>query len=263
MNSHRMGAWRPFNQATRIALVAALMSLALGACTKKAAEPEQAPEVEEVVMTGVAPTKFAVVWTFKTVEKSLIDQNVATQSMQLRDLTKSGTAEAIYFDTKPTGDQALGYPSISFVVNAKSPEAAKAILDEMVFVKKDISEYALHPVGDRWLEESPTAAANTNSGRRFVTVWTTSSGTGVKDKINELAPRQSDAIQNLWRAGVVENVYFDAVGVLSENNTQDFVLFVRANTEAAARKIVDALPFSKAGLATYEIHQVGAPLDLR
>lgn len=269
MNSHWMGAWRPFNQATRIALVAALMSLALGACTNKAAEPEQAPEpeqaaeVEEVDMTGVDPTKFAVVWTFKTVEKSLIEQNVATQTMQLRDLAKSGTAEAVYFDTKPTGDQALGYPSISFVVNAKSPDAAKAILDEMVFVKKGISEYSLHPVGDRWLEQSPATGANTNSGRRFVTVWTTSSGPGVKDKLNELAPRQSDAIQNLWRAGALENVYFDAVGVLRENNTQDFVLFVRANTEAAARKIVEALPFSKADLATYQIYQVGAPLEFR
>ncbi len=74
-------------------------------------------------------------------------------TVQLRDLAKSGTAEAIYFDITPTGDQALGYPSIAFVV---------------------------------------------------------------KGKLNELAPRQSDAIQNLWRAGVVENVYFDAVDDLSE-----------------------------------------------
>lgn len=263
MNSHSMGAWRPLSEATRIALVATLLSVALGACTKKAAEPEQAPEVDEVVMTGVDPTRFAVVWTWKTVEKSLINQNVAAQTMQLRDLAKSGTAEVIYFDTTPIGDQALGYPSIAFVLKAKSPEAAKAILDEMVFVEKDIAEYSIHPVGDRWLEESPAAAANTNSGLRFVTVWTTSSGPGVKDKINELAPRQSDAIQDLWRAGAVENVYFDAVGVLRENNTQDFVLFVRANTEAAARKIVDALPFSKEGLATYEVYQVGVPLEFR
>lgn len=263
MKSHWTGSWRPLNEATRIALVATLMSVALGACTKKAAEPEQAPEVDEVVMTGVDPTKFAVVWTWKTVEKSLIDQNVAAQTVQLRDLAKNGTAEAIYFDTKPTGDQAVGYPSIGFVINAKSPDAAKAILDEMVFVKKDISKYAIHPVGDRWLAQSPAAAANLGSGLRFVTVWTTASGPGVKDKINDLAPAQSDAVQNLWRAGVVENVYFDAVGVLRENNTQDFVLFVRADTEAAAKTIVDALPFSKAGLATYEIHQVGFPLDFR
>ncbi len=261
MTNHCIRGRGSLKVATRIVLTVGLLSVALGACKSKTGEPQKSKD-EKVVMTGVEPTRFAAVWKWKTVEKSIIEQNVGTQLAELKELAKQGIVEAIYFDTQPKRAGALGYPSIGFIVKAKSPEAAKGILDQMVFVQKNISQYELHPVGDRWLEQSP-AAASVEAAQRYVTVWTTATGPGVRDKLNKLAPTQSDAVQDLWRAGSVENVYFDAVGVLRENDTQDFVFFVRANTEAEAKEILEKLPFYQEGLATYEIHRVGVLLDLR
>lgn len=247
--------------AMRIAFTIGVLATLAAGCTSQKAEPETSKN-DDTVMTGTGPTKFATVWTWKIVEKSLIDDNVATQAMQLQELAKKGVVEAIYFDTQPKGTAAVGYPSIGFVVNAKSLADAKSLLDEMPFVQKDIATYALYPVGDRWLEESP-AADRVEAAQRYVTVWTTSKASGTKEKIGALASAQSDAVQDLWRAGIVENVYFDAIGVLRENDTQDFVFFVRANTEADAKSIVEKLPFYKEKLADYEIHRVGVLLDLR
>lgn len=250
---------------TQLTASATLLAIVSLGCTADGrTEPKKAEPTTVVVAEGsdgiVTPTKFAAVWSWVNAEKNLIDANVARQALQIRNLAHEGTVESVYFDTSPPADAAIGYPSIGFVVNAKSEAAAKALLDQTVFVEKQISTYTLHPVGDKWLGQPPTGGAVGRVARRFVTVWTTTRGPDVQARIDELATTQTDAILELWRSGVIENVYFDGAGVYQDNDTVDFVFFVRAQTEEMARKVADSLPFTSAGLAKYEVHQVGAPL---
>lgn len=243
----------------------AMLAVAGFACTSESKTESKTTAAAAAVPVaegepGLAPTKFAVVWSWVNADKALIDAHVAHQSLQLRNLAAQGTAESVYFDTTPTGDDAIGYPTIGFILNAKSEAAARELLDQMVFVEKRIADYTLHPVGNKWLGAPPAGGPPGTAPDRYVTVWTTTPGPDVQPRIDELAPTQTEEVLELWRSGTIENVYFDAVGVYQDNDTVDFVYFVRAKSESDARSVADGLPFTKAGLATYEIHEVGVPL---
>lgn len=94
---------------------------------------------------------YAVVWKWKTKDMALVDEKLNNQIAQLSNLWTEVIVENNYFEQYPKTDSFGNYPGISFFIKAPTEAKAKKILDEMIFVKHDISEYAIYPVGPKWL----------------------------------------------------------------------------------------------------------------
>ncbi|RLD25331.1 MAG: hypothetical protein DRI54_05090 [Bacteroidetes bacterium] len=208
--------------------------------------------------TEFGKQNYAVVWKWKTDDKELVDANLVDQANQLTELWKDGVIENAYFETQPTSNSFDNYPGISFFIKATTEENAKMILDEMIFVQKGISEYLLYPVGTRWLGRKEEAK---QSGHKtWVSVWSTGvdhNSKASKKEVEDNAQAQTDAIMELWKTGVIENVYFDIEGTQTRNKVTDFVMFINANSESEARDVMNSLPFYKKNIAHYQLFSVG------
>lgn len=60
----------------------------------------------------------------------------------------------------------------------------------------------------------------------------------------------------MYEKGLVENIYLDLEDAKSPKS--DFVLFVNANDEKQAKKILNDFPFSKENIYNYKLYPVGA-----
>lgn len=210
--------------------------------------------------TGYMINNYAVVWKWKTKDVALVDEHKVDQTKQLSDLWMEGIVENIYFEQQPKTDGFENYPGISFFIKAPSEAKAKKILDEMIFVKNNISEYAIHPVGTKWLGRNEDVIKERSITKSWVSVWSTRVDHNSKmsmSEVTENAKEQSDIILKLFNEGLVENVYFDIAGTQKQNEVTDFVMFVNANTEAEGREILDNLPFAKKNIAHYQLFSVG------
>jgi len=103
-----------------------------------------------------APQTFAVVWEWSTEDRDMVNSNLAAQTTQLIDLWRSGIVENVYFNTETKFADDRPMPEVVFFIKAENEEEAKKLLDEMIFVKKNIAKYELHPVGVLWLTKHET-----------------------------------------------------------------------------------------------------------
>jgi len=96
-----------------------------------------------------AKQSFVVVWISKgsDEEMSLNAKQNAEETLKLYD---NGIIENAYMSPQIIEGTKEGYPVIYFI-NAKDHKSAKAILDELHFVKMDLATYELRPVGNFWL----------------------------------------------------------------------------------------------------------------
>lgn len=202
---------------------------------------------------------YAVVWSWLTKDAALVEENVVAQADQLTELWKKDLIENAYFNTEPS-DQLANNPDISFFIKTASEEKAHNLMDDMIFVKKGISEYKLYPVGTKWLGRNTDDIWEGNTKNSYVSIWSTRVDHNSKmsmEEVKENAKAQSDRILELWNEGQVENVYFDIVGTQERNDVTDFVMFVNADSEQDARAMLDDLPFSKKNIAHYQLEPVG------
>ena len=94
---------------------------------------------------------FAVVWNFVSADKDLINNNLADQAAETLALWKQGTIENVYMNTEAQTADLGKMTNVTYFIKAKDREAATLILDQQTFVKKQIAEYQLFPVGFLWL----------------------------------------------------------------------------------------------------------------
>ncbi len=93
---------------------------------------------------------FAAVWA-NTGDKELIEKNVEAQFEETTQLWSKGIIENAYFASEAAYKRASKVPGMAYFVNAATEDEARAILDNMIFVKKGIATYRLFPVGTFWL----------------------------------------------------------------------------------------------------------------
>ena len=198
---------------------------------------------------------FAVVWNWKTNDKQLMDKYLLSVSDEMNELWKNDVIENIYFHSDASKESGY-FPNISFFLKAKSQKKAENILNDLILVKKGLADYKIYPVGAKWLGRATEAIHNKGVTGSFVAVWTTPKKID-PDTDSEVIMAQADAIMKLYKAGVIENVYFDVEGTQTANNITDFVFFINTKTKDEAKKICDNLPFSLKKKATYKLQDVG------
>ncbi len=199
---------------------------------------------------------YAVVWNWITNDKQLFEDNAVTISNELVDLWKKDIIENAYFNSEAEFNDSQQFPNISFFIKAKSKREAKEILNELTVVQKNISKYSIYPVGTKWLGRQKEEIYERGITKSWVSVWTTLGFESVAEP-DELVKEQNDTMIDLWKKGVVENVYFDIEGASVRNEKTDFVFFVNTNTKEEAKEILDDLPFTKEGVASYLLFPVG------
>ena len=239
-----------------------LFVLGCGNETKKAksGKATEASKSTAIKSTEFGKTNYAVVWSWTTADEQLVSENTAQISKELTDLWKKGIIENVYYDSEAKADKLGYFPNISFFLRAKSEQEANAILDELTIVRKGISKYNIHPVGTKWLGRNEAAIDKNGITKSWVAVWATSvdhNSEFSKNEVKQNAKEQSDAVISLWDQGLVENVYFDIMGIQQKNDITDFVLFINAASETEARDILNSLPFYKKNIAQYQLFSVG------
>ena len=106
---------------------------------------------------------------------------------------------------------------------------------------------------------SSAHAAETQSRSTFAVVWTID--TENVELFNGTIGLHATKVLELWRDGVVENVYFDTENrhdVLHKGDPARVMFFIKATSDAEAKKILNELPLVKKKVATYTLFPVGA-----
>ncbi|UJH68838.1 hypothetical protein [Allomuricauda sp. SCSIO 65647] len=200
----------------------------------------------------VRTQNYAVVFNWATQDEKLVMENTVPQSDQLLALWKDSTVENVYYDAKAQYDKFSYFPNITFTLKAEDKTAAKAILNDLVMVKKGIATYTIHPVGTLWLKRDAKKIEQRGLTSSYVAVWNTN-----KKPDMDITKKQNDAVLELYNEGAIENVYFDIEGTQKQNQKTDFVFFVNADSEEGAKAIIDDLPFVKEQIASYQLYPVG------
>jgi len=97
-----------------------------------------------------AKRTFSVVWSPTTNDK-LSDEDIRLQSEGFTNLWKEGYIENAYFDIVGASTGKKDRPTVVNFVNAQSLDEVHKILNELHFVKKELSTYMLFDVGILWL----------------------------------------------------------------------------------------------------------------
>jgi hypothetical protein len=105
----------------------------------------------------------------------------------------------------------------------------------------------------------PSAYADdTNARNTYAVIWTID--TDDVELFNSTVGLHSTKVLEMWSAGIVENVYIDTDknhDALSKGDPARVMFFIKAKTEAEAKKILDELPLAKKKVAVYNLLPVG------
>lgn len=96
-----------------------------------------------------ANQSFVVVWISKGSDEEML-LNAKQHGAETIELYENGIIENVYLSPAIIEGSEEGYPVIYFI-NAKDHNSAKAILDELHYVKMNLAAYELRPVGSFWL----------------------------------------------------------------------------------------------------------------
>lgn len=90
----------------------------------------------------------------------------------------------------------------------------------------------------------------------FAVVWEWS--TGDREAVSSNMATQTTQLMDLWKQGVVENVYFNAEGTFADDTPfPTVVFFIKAENEDKAKKILNEMVFVKNGIKQYKLYPVG------
>jgi hypothetical protein len=81
-----------------------------------------------------------------------------------------------------------------------------------------------------------------------------------KQQFLDHAVKQTDQIDSLYNKGIVENIYYKTDTKFGKNDLlPTVVFFVKANSEADAKQILNKTDFIKYNVGKYELREVGTP----
>lgn len=98
---------------------------------------------------------YMVTWTIETNDTNLFKNTLNEHMAKVLDLWANGTVENVYLDNKKEevsvhkGD--VG--KVIFFIKAKTEKEAKAVLNELPLVKKNVASYQLTTAGVLWLKQ--------------------------------------------------------------------------------------------------------------
>ncbi len=209
---------------------------------------------ERSVKSNIRGNNYAIVWDWKTDNEYLVKDYIKLISSEMSSLWVNNVIENVYYKSDTVND--LGYlPNITFFINAESEEDVEQILNNLVLVKKGLAGYSIFPVGTRWLGRKHQKVISNGLTRSYVAVWKSKLIDTEKDR--RIIQAQADTILQLWKEGIIENVYFDVSDTRQQNNVTDFVFFINTNSKSEAERICNNLPFSVNEMATFKIFDVG------
>ena len=101
------------------------------------------------------------------------------------------------------------------------------------------------------------AGSDDRVAHRYAVVWD-ATGTAHEGFATHIA-EQSAVLLDMWKKGLVENVYLNA-GTQSSRIGSDanIVFFVQASTETEAHAIMSGMPFVRHQISTYQLFSVGS-----
>ena len=102
-------------------------------------------------------------------------------------------------------------------------------------------------------------AEDTNARNTYAVVWTID--TEDEELFNSTIGLHSTSVLELWRDGIVENVYIDTANKhddLHKGDPARVMFFIKATSDAEAKKILNELPLVKKNVATYNLLPVGS-----
>ena len=100
-------------------------------------------------------------------------------------------------------------------------------------------------------------AANAQENQEtFAVVWEWS--TDNRDTINNNLASQATELMDLWRQGVVENVYLNTEAKFADDKPMPTVVFfIKAENENGAKETLNEMVFVKKDIAKYKLYPVG------
>jgi hypothetical protein len=106
---------------------------------------------------------------------------------------------------------------------------------------------------------STAFAEDANSRNTYAVVWTID--TEDSELFHSTVSEHSAEVLQLWRDGIVENVYIDADnkhGDVHKGDTGRVMFFIKADTDSEAKRILNETPLVKKNVAKYTLHPVGS-----
>lgn len=106
---------------------------------------------------------------------------------------------------------------------------------------------------------SSAYAEDTNTRNTYAVVWTLE--TNDSELFHSTISEHSAEVLQLWKDGIVENVYIDTEKKhddVRKGDTGRVMFFIKASSDSEAKKILDKTPLIKKNVAKYTLHPVGS-----
>lgn len=106
---------------------------------------------------------------------------------------------------------------------------------------------------------NPALADDSESRMTYAVAWTVD--TDDAELFNSAVAMQATKVLELWKEGLIENVYIDGEkdhGSVQKGDAARVLFFVKADSEDAAKAVLDELPLVQEKAATYTLTPVGA-----
>ena len=97
--------------------------------------------------------KYAAVSDSISQESPMFKQHIQEQAAVLLSLWKKGVIENVYLNREANKPENKRNANIVFFIKAKDKDEANEILKQLPFVKHDVINYELYPVGVLWLKQ--------------------------------------------------------------------------------------------------------------
>ena len=97
--------------------------------------------------------KYAAVSDSISQESPMFKQHIQEQAAVLLSLWKKGVIENVYLNREANKPENKRNANIVFFIKAKDKDEANEILKQLPFVKHNVINYELYPVGVLWLKQ--------------------------------------------------------------------------------------------------------------
>lgn len=101
-------------------------------------------------------------------------------------------------------------------------------------------------------------AEDVNSRKNFAVIWTID--TNDAGLFNDTIADHSKKVLELWKDGVIENVYIDSEkthDVVHKGDVARVMFFIKAKTDKEAKMLLDDMPLVTNKVATYSLYPAG------
>lgn len=231
-----------------------LLSAMFISCKQENVKQEKKETVDTEKTSTLSIEKFGVKWYWVSDDPLNFESKNSIFKKELNELWESGVIENVYFGVEQEVEGRLAYPTIAFFINASSDQEARKILNNLTIVHEGIASYNLVPVGLLWMDRKNDAVKALQKENAYISIWHMKDGSKLTDSLTVV---QNDMVLNLWKEGVIENIYFNIEGTIQDNKRKDFIFFVNANSKEEARMVCNDLPFYTEGIAEYQMYDAG------